>query len=105
MTLASHQAWLVDFYQRHHWFDYSPFIRLNYLTEEVGELSRAIRALEIGRDHPGEKNEAPDQLEANLHEELGDALDQILIMCSKYDIDAEELLSQSEAKLHKRFHE
>lgn len=105
MSLSAHQAWLVDFYQRRNWYHYSPFIRLNYLTEEVGELSRAIRAIEIGRDHPGEKNASPAQLEANLHEELGDALDQILMLCSKYQIDAETLLDESENKLHRRFHE
>ncbi len=53
MNLKQHQEWLVDFYKRRDWYQYSSFIRLNFLTEEVGELSRAIRAIEIGRDHPG----------------------------------------------------
>lgn len=105
MNLKAHQKWLVDFYKQRHWYQYSPFIRLNFLTEEVGEVSRAIRALEIGRDHPGEKPQSKNQLSANLKEELADVLDQVLILCAKFDIDPDTLLNQSEGKLKQRFHQ
>ena len=88
LNLKKHQEWLVDFYKRRNWYQYSPFIRLNFLTEEVGELSRAIRAMKIGRDHPGEP---------------ADVLDQVLIMADKFDIDPETLLEYSQEKLTKRF--
>lgn len=103
MSLQAHQTWLRGFYQRRGWYQLSPFIRINFLTEEVGELSRAVRAIEIGREHPGEKEQTPAQKDANLKEELADVLDQVLIIASKYDIDPETLLAQSETKLHRRF--
>ncbi|WP_125572934.1 MazG nucleotide pyrophosphohydrolase domain-containing protein [Levilactobacillus huananensis] len=105
MTITTHQQWLVDFYQRRHWYQYSPFVHLNFLTEEVGEVSRAIRAVEIGRDHPGEKQTTPEDRQANLREELADVLDQVLVISSLYDIDASDLLAASETKLTERFKE
>ncbi len=75
-----------------------------FLTEEVGELSRAIRAIEIGRDHPGEHETAAER-EYNLHEELADVMDQVLILCDKYDVDPDSLMAFSEKKLKKRFNE
>ncbi|MFC6208103.1 MazG nucleotide pyrophosphohydrolase domain-containing protein [Levilactobacillus tongjiangensis] len=103
MTITDHQEWLVKFYQQRNWYQYSPFVHLNFLTEEMGEVSRAIRAVEIGRDHPGEKRATPGELQANLKEELADALDQVLVISSLYDIDAQDLLQASEAKLTRRF--
>lgn len=103
MDLKTHQAWLVKFYQQRQWYQYSPAIRLNFLTEEVGELSRAIRAIEIGRDHPGEAIPDAAALSANLTEELADVLDQVLIMSNKFDIEPQQLLQASETKLQSRF--
>jgi len=103
VTISEHQDWLVDFYQRRHWYQYSPFVHLNFLTEEAGEVSRAIRAIEIGRDHPGEKQATPEARQANLREELADVLDQVLVISSLYDIDASDLLVASETKLTERF--
>ncbi|MFC6275019.1 MazG nucleotide pyrophosphohydrolase domain-containing protein [Levilactobacillus tangyuanensis] len=105
MDLMTHQAWLVRFYRSRQWYQYSPFIRLNFLTEEVGELSRAIRAIEIGRDHPGEADRTPADLTANLEEELGDVLDQVLILSHKFNVSPERLLAASEQKLRARFDE
>ena len=103
MNLKKHQEWLVDFYKRRNWYQYSPFIRLNFLTEEVGELSRAIRAMKNGRDHPGEPKQSQKDFKNNLVEELADVLDQVLIMADKFDIDPETLLEHSQEKLTKRF--
>ena len=104
MNLTEHEKWLVNFYKQRNWYQYSPFIRLNYLSEETGELSRAIRAIEIGRDHPGDKQLSSIEKRDNLQEELADILDQLLIFCSKYNIDPNHLFSASENKLKKRFH-
>ena len=103
LNLIAHQQWLVDFYEKRHWYQYSPFIRLNFLTEETGELSRVIRAIEIGRDHPGKPVQNEADLEANLKEELADVLDQVLILSAKFKIDPNDLLAQSEHKLKARF--
>jgi len=103
LNLKTHQTWLMNFYQHRHWDQYSPLIRLNFLTEEVGELSRAIRALELGRDHPGEPTPSKAALNANLEEELADVLDQVLILSGQFKIDPERLLQASETKLTNRF--
>lgn len=103
MDLNTHQKWLADFYHQRGWDQYSAQIGINFMTEEVGELSRAVRTLEIGRDHPGEHHATETEMVANLHEELGDVLDQVLFCASKYGVSADDLLSGSEKKLTKRF--
>ncbi|WP_020089308.1 MazG nucleotide pyrophosphohydrolase domain-containing protein [Levilactobacillus parabrevis] len=103
MTINDHQQWLVDFYTHRNWYQYSPFVHVAILTEEVGEVSRAVRANEIGRDHPGEKAATSAEKRANLKEELADTLDLVLVLSSLYDIDAQDLLEASEKKLTARF--
>ena len=103
MDLTSHQQWIDAFYKKRGWNDYSSAVGLNFLMEESGELARAVRAIEIGRDHPGEANRTQTELRENLVEELGDVLDQVLFCANKYDIDAMDLLAASEAKLTERF--
>lgn len=103
MELSEHQIWLTNFYKRRNWYQYSPFVHVNFMTEEVGEVSRAVPAIEIGRDHPGETKKSSAELENNLKEELADVLDQVVILSSKYNIDAQTLLQQSEDKLTNRF--
>ncbi|KIS03828.1 MazG nucleotide pyrophosphohydrolase domain-containing protein [Paucilactobacillus wasatchensis] len=103
MQLNQHQQWLINFYQQRDWYKLSPFIRLNFISEEVGELSRAVRAIEIGRDHPGEKKQTPSQLTDNLMEEMADTLDQVIVLSSLYGIKAEDLIKYSEQKLKRRF--
>lgn len=76
---------------------------MNFLNEETGELGRAIRTVEIGRDHPGEVAEDKSVAMDNLKEELADVLDQVLIVADKYDVTPEELFEQSESKLKGRF--
>ncbi|MCI1857840.1 MAG: MazG-like family protein [Sporolactobacillus sp.] len=103
MGLREHQKWLVEFYKQRDWYQYSPFIRLAYLSEEVGELSQAVRAIEIGRDHPGEPEQTAQKKHEHLCEELADILDQVLILSSKYAIPLDGLVAHSELKLQKRF--
>ena len=101
MDINEHQQWLVKFYEKRDWFKYPPQDRVNYITEELGELSRAVRTIEVGRDHPGEK--ILNQKEDNLREEMADVIDQVLVLAAKYDIKPDELLEYSENKLKKRF--
>lgn len=102
-SLVEHQTWIVNFYKHRDWYDYSSLIRLNFLSEEVGELNRAVRSIELGRDHPGEEKKTGKELQYNLREELADCLDQILIIADKYEIDPQVLINQSETKIKKRF--
>ena len=102
MDINEHQQWLVKFYEKRDWFKY-PQDRVNYITEELGELSRAVRTIEVGRDHPGEKILNQAEKEDNLREEMADVIDQVLVLAAKYDIKPDELLEYSENKLKKRF--
>ncbi|MGQ2286516.1 MazG nucleotide pyrophosphohydrolase domain-containing protein [Leuconostoc suionicum] len=101
--MQEHKMWLTSFYKKRNWFQYSTFIRLNFLFEEVGELAQCIRAIELGRDHPGEEIQNQSELNAHLKEELADVLDQVLILSEKYNIDLDNLIEQSQTKLKQRF--
>ena len=85
------------------WYQYDPFIRANFLAEEVGEVSRAIRTLEIGRDRPDEQEGLPEEKLANLTEELGDVLDNLFILADKYDISLETIMQKHKEKLLSRY--
>lgn len=104
MLINDHQRWLRDFYRSKHWYELSPEWRMNFITEEEGELARAVRAIEIGRSHPGEKTATTAEKEYNLREEMADIIDQVLILADKYGVSGEELLQFSEDKLKKRWH-
>ncbi|MBM7616853.1 NTP pyrophosphatase (non-canonical NTP hydrolase) [Weissella uvarum] len=101
--INEHQQWLSNFYKSRGWLQLSSSRRLNFLTEEVGELSQAIRKYEFGRDHPGEGPVSKQDERDNLVEELADVLDEVLIFCEKYDITVEELVNYSENKIKNRF--
>lgn len=47
MDIVAFQRWVEEFYEKRSWSQYNAFIRLNFLTEEVGEVSRVVRAIEI----------------------------------------------------------
>ncbi|OBS61342.1 hypothetical protein AX758_04575 [Enterococcus mundtii] len=103
MDIKEYNDWVVDFYKKRKWYDYDPFIRIGFLTEEVGEVSRAVRSLEIGRDRPDESIQTIDFYKENLMEELGDVLDNVLILADKYDLSFEEIIHHHKQKLEKRF--
>lgn len=101
--MEEYQRWISEFYRKRKWYHYDPFIRANFLTEEVGEVSRAIRALEIGRDRPDEQMVDYPTLIDNLTEELGDVLDNLLIIADKYGIPFQEIMETHKEKLEKRY--
>ena len=104
VTIQEHQAWLKQFYESRNWYRFNPLIRLNFLTEEMGELTQVVRTIELGgRDHPGEHHATKPELREHLKEELCDVFDQTLILCSKYDLDPEEVFQYGENKLKHRF--
>ncbi len=103
MSIANYQKWISQFYKERNWYQYNPFIRSNFLSEEVGEVCRAIRDIEIGRDRPDEiENSYETQLE-NLTEELGDVLDNIFVIADKYEISLESIMKAHKKKLEKRY--
>lgn len=105
IDINQYQSWISDFYKNRGWYSLDPFIRVNFLSEETGEVARAVRAIEIGRDRPDEQTASPQQLLDNLTEELGDVLDNIFILADKYNISLEQILQQHQAKLQHRFNQ
>ncbi|UVI30429.1 MazG-like family protein [Paenibacillus spongiae] len=105
MKAADTQVWIQQFYDQRGWSNYGPFERIGFLTEEVGEAARAVRALEIGRDRPDEHHKSTDRLKEDLVEELGDVLGNVFILASLYDITIEEVLEAHKNKLSKRYAE
>ncbi|EEL48655.1 MULTISPECIES: MazG nucleotide pyrophosphohydrolase domain-containing protein [Bacillus cereus group] len=103
MNIAGFQRWVEDFYEKRSWSQYNSFIRLNFLTEEVGEVSRVVRAIEIGRDRPDEQEKQEEELKIELKEELGDVLANLIILSQKYDLDLQDIMEAHVEKLSKRF--
>ncbi|EEM08738.1 MazG nucleotide pyrophosphohydrolase [Bacillus pseudomycoides] len=76
---------------------------MNFLTEEVGEVSRVVRAIEIGRDRPDEQVKQVEELKIELKEELGDVLANLIILSQKYDLDLQDIMEAHVEKLSNRF--
>ncbi|OOF63075.1 MazG nucleotide pyrophosphohydrolase domain-containing protein [Rodentibacter pneumotropicus] len=103
MNLQQYQHWLVEYYKLRQWYGYNPFIRLNFLTEEVGELAQAVRAYEIGRDRPDESAQSQVQKLQHIEEELGDVLNNLLILADKYELNLTDILQANQQKILNRF--
>ncbi|KMK51972.1 hypothetical protein RO21_03280 [[Actinobacillus] muris] len=102
MRLQTYQHWLVEYYKLRQWYDYTPFIRLNFLTEEVGELAQAVRAYEIGRDRADEPPLSQQTRLAHIQEEIGDVLNNLLILAEKYQLDLAVIMQENQRKLTQR---
>lgn len=103
MEMKPFQQWVQQFYQKREWSQYNSFIRIGFLMEEVGEVARVVRALEIGRDRPDEGERSREELRQELVEELGDVLANVIVLSEKYDIDLSEIAQAHMDKLTKRF--
>lgn len=97
------QNWIGEYYQARGWTDLDIFVRIGFLSEETGELARAIRAMEIGRDRPDENSVSAEESKKNLTEELGDVLGNVVIIANKYDIKLEEIFLEHKRKLSERY--
>lgn len=103
MEINEVQQWINQFYGQRGWTNYGPFIRVGFLMEETGEVARAVRTYEIGRDRPDESTPSPDQLRNDLIEEIGDVLGNIALLADLYDISLEDAFTAHKQKLLKRF--
>ncbi|SDX42279.1 NTP pyrophosphatase, house-cleaning of non-canonical NTPs [Paenibacillus sp. PDC88] len=103
MNITEFQHWVKDYYQQRQWSDLNIFVRIGFLAEETGEVARAIRALEIGRDRPDEMEGSYEQNKKELTEELGDVLGNLIVIANKYDISLEDILEAHKEKLQARY--
>lgn len=103
MDVTEFQQWIHDYYEKRGWTELDIFIRIGFLAEETGEVARAIRALEIGRDRPDEVIESHENNKDALIEELGDVLGNVIVIANKYNISLEEVFSAHKQKLLERY--
>src|SRR5690242_6161808 len=103
MKVTEVQQWVKDYYKMKGWSDLDIFVRIGFLAEETGEVARAIRALEIGRDRPDEVAGTWEENKKELTEELGDVLGNLIVIANKYDIPLEEIFQSHKDKLAKRY--
>ncbi|WP_431803412.1 MazG nucleotide pyrophosphohydrolase domain-containing protein [Halobacillus andaensis] len=103
MDVTEFQQWIKDYYETRGWSELDIFIRIGFLAEETGEVARAIRSLEIGRDRPDEREESYTKNKQELTEELGDVLGNLIIIANKYEIPLEEVFQAHKEKLSNRY--
>ena len=103
MNVTEFQQFVKDYYESRGWSDLDIFIRIGFLAEETGEVARAIRALEIGRDRPDEISASYEENKQELTEELGDVLGNLIVIANKYDIPLEEVFNAHKKKLSERY--
>ncbi|GIN57063.1 MazG nucleotide pyrophosphohydrolase domain-containing protein [Lederbergia ruris] len=103
MNAKEFQKWIDSYYKDRGWSDLDIFVRIGFLSEETGEVARAIRALEIGRDRPDEVEDMFEKCKENLTEELGDVLGNVAVIANKYNIDLEDIFLQHKNKLLHRY--
>ena len=105
LQLNEFQCWVKDYYEARGWSELNIFTRIGFLAEETGEVARAIRAIEIGRDRPDEKTQSFEENKQELIEELGDVLGNLIVIANQYDIPLEEIFAAHQDKLIKRYQE
>ncbi|WP_339224959.1 MazG-like family protein [Paenibacillus sp. FSL H8-0332] len=105
MDIIEFQQWVKEYYKNRNWSDLDIFVRIGFLAEETGEVARAIRALEIGRDRPDEVTGTYQEKKSELTEELGDVLGNLIVIANKYDISLEDILISHKQKLQARYAE
>lgn len=103
MEAKEFQKWIAEYYKSRGWSDLDIFVRIGFLSEETGEVARAIRALEIGRDRPDEQASSFTESKKHLTEELGDVLGNVVVIANKYNIDLEEIFLEHKNKLSNRY--
>lgn len=105
MDVREFQKWVQLYYEQRGWSELDIFIRIGFLAEETGEVARAIRDLEIGRDRPDEISGSYLDKKQELTEELGDVLGNLTVIANKYNISLEEIFLSHKNKLSKRYSE
>ncbi|NGP46416.1 hypothetical protein G4V62_16210 [Bacillaceae bacterium SIJ1] len=103
MNLNEFQQWVNAYYEKRGWAELNIFTRIGFLAEETGEVARAIRALEIGRDRPDEAEGTHEERRQELMEELGDVLGNVIIIANRYDISLEDVFRLHRQKLDQRY--
>jgi len=94
--MNKHQKKLDAFFKENGWKYWSQLSILARLMEETGEFARAVNHLY------GEKKKRTDEAEQNLEEEIGDILYTLICFANANNIDLDQAIKKSFAKVTKR---
>lgn len=103
MELSGMQEWVQDYYKKRGWSKLDMFKRVGFLAEETGEVARAVRALEIGRDRPDEMDKSYEAGKLELAEELGDVLGNVAVIANQYGLSLDDVFKMHQEKLNQRY--
>ncbi|WP_099224731.1 MazG nucleotide pyrophosphohydrolase domain-containing protein [Listeria costaricensis] len=103
MEAKTFQEWVEGYYESRQWSNFDIFKRIGFLTEETGEVARAIRTLEIGRDRADEDGQEKNVQRQALMEELGDVLGNIMAIATHYEMDIGDIFESHVEKLNERY--
>ena len=106
MELDEMQNWLTKFAYKNGWMTKSGIEDVLFLCEEAGEVAREVRRHEMGR-HSHSKSEImnEEQMRLKLAEEIGDVLQVLSVISSKYNITLEEAFEIHKEKVSKAYGE
>ena len=90
---AEIQQLAVDHWNGEYW---PPLSNLARLTEELGEVARAVNQLH------GHKRVKADELPSDLEEELGDVLFVLLVLAGSLEVDMQAAFDRTLAKVRRR---
>ena len=98
MEIAAYQRWLEEWDRARGWDAVSPTHTLIHAMEELGEVARLILQRE------GYKEAAsPEQLRADLEEELSDVFVFLFKLAYQTGVDVEAALARGQAKAQNRY--
>lgn len=90
------QKEIDDFFKQQGWPYWSPHEILARVTEEVGELARLIN------HEYGPKKKKSEEVDQDLEEEMGDIIYALACLANTHDINLDEALEKSLAKVQTR---
>ena len=104
MKLKTMQDWFTEFARNKGWMDKGGTEDINFLCEEAGEVAREVRRHESGR-HAHAENEimTKEEMRVKLAEEIGDVLQVLSVIASRYDITLEEAFEIHKEKVVKAY--
>lgn len=106
MELLAIQEWFKEFAQKEGWLEHNGIVNIGFLLEEAGEVAREVRRHEVGR-HIHNKDEVmtKEEMRLKLAEEIGDVLQVLSVIATKYDISLEEAFIEHKNKITREYGE
>jgi NTP pyrophosphatase (non-canonical NTP hydrolase) len=104
MIIGKMQDWFTRFAKKNGWMDKSGVEDVLFLCEEAGEVAREVRRHEMGRhSHSGDEVMTDEEMRIKLAEEIGDVLQVLSVIASRYNITLEEAFEIHKNKVEEAY--